>query len=150
MADFLDTKIHTFWGKYINKQHPDHYYFCSASFGTWILKALFFTGVSVPQALQAQDSNPSPIPKWRLHQPFSPKHVYFHIPLTRRILGSVRNRTWETVQANKTPVPSSPKSSWGENIHITRQLHAYGMLLLSKQALLQLFLSQVQYIAIRP
>lgn len=99
MADFLDTKIHTFWGKYINKQHPDHYYFCSASFGTWILKALFFTGVSVPQALQAQDSNPSPIPKWRLHQPFSPKHVYFHIPLTRRILGSVRNRTWETVQA---------------------------------------------------
>lgn len=101
MADFLDTKIHTFWGKYINKQHPDHYYFCSASFGTWILKALFFTGVSVPQALQAQDSNPSPIPKWRLHQPFSPKHVYFHIPLTRRILGSVRNRTWETVQATK-------------------------------------------------
>lgn len=63
MVDFLETKIYTYGGKYINKHHPDHYYFCSASFGTWILKALFFTGVSVPHALQAQGSNSSPIPK---------------------------------------------------------------------------------------
>lgn len=150
MADFLDTKIHTFWGKYINKQHPDHYYFCSASFGTWILKALFFTGVSVPQALQAQDSNPSPIPKWRLHQPFSPKHVYFHIPFNTQDPWIRQKQDMRDCASNNTAVPSSPKSSWGENIHITRQLHAYGILLLSKQALLQLFLSQVQYIAIRP